>query len=90
MSAAQLHPELGMPEVREEPGADGGYVMNFAAVVELARTCGTLDGRILYPALLAAWRGLESVSISKSERQERALREGLAVLERSRLEGPLQ
>lgn len=83
MSVEQLHPDLGPARVRTDARLPGEPLLNFAGVMELARTGGTGRSRAFYRAGMSVWRQLEGAPVTKGERERRALNAALAEVNRA-------
>jgi len=78
MTAATLHPPIIDPRIVKDDSVDGGYVMNFAAVIAMAKEGETKRSRLLYMTYCQEYRALESQGLTHKVREDRALRSACA------------
>lgn len=76
----KLHVDIGRP--KEMDGGELGPLYNAAAVLDVARKCGTPRGTTFYRAFTKDWRSSEGSSQTHAERETQAMKAALREVQR--------
>jgi len=80
MSVVEMHPPIvGASAIRDD-SVDGGYLINFAGIVAIAKEGETAKSRLLYLKYCQEYRLLEGQGLEHKVREEKALRAAMAAM----------
>lgn len=78
MSITNMHPPIiGASAIRDD-NVDGGYLINFAGIIAIAKEGETPKSRLLYSTYCQEYRALEGKGLDHKPREEWALRAAMA------------